>query len=425
MSGTAEFDFCINNGMPLEEWQKLTKKGYKPEEIKAAIQSMIDRNVNVQKYYEQQDPENIFDPDVYYGIEKAPTLDTISAKELQGAELPPPIYIVKKLLTAGLSALAAPPKYGKSWLVLQLCLAVAAGTPFLDYDTNTAGCLYLALEDTQYRLRERMNKLLNGRPAPDCFDFATTASDLDNGLIAELEDFMSKHKNVKLIVIDTLQKVKSAKKYGESAYEADYRALAPLKTFADKYKLCVLLVHHLRKMKDETDPFNMMSGTNGILGSLDTALVMNRNKRSDTDTTFSVTGRDVEAQEKIIVFDKKSCKWNMKGDADYLAEQRARLEYDESPIVKTIKKLVETSPGNRWDGRVKDLMEAGKLIANTYLAPSVQQLGHDLQALDLPLLEYDGIVHTTTRNGNAGKNHCYYYQAVAFEELPGNEAIPF
>ena len=143
---------------------------------------------------------------------------------------------------------------------------------------------------------------------------------------------------------------------------------------------------------------------------------------------MSVTGRDVDEQDKIICFDKQSCQWNMKGNADWLAEQRARLQYDGNPIVKTIKKLLEQSPDGRWDGTIKELMEAGKYIAGTWLAPTAQKLGHDVKALDRPLFDYDGILHTRLSNGTGGGKHSFHFQNVAsFRDLSEQEQakIPF
>lgn len=107
-------------------------------------------------------------------------------------------FIVDGLIPAGLSILASPPKYGKSWLVLDLCLSVAAGKRFLGCSTNRSGCLYLALEDSERRLKTRMDKLLYSRPAPEGFYFATEAHTLDDGLLDELEAFLAAHGDVRL-----------------------------------------------------------------------------------------------------------------------------------------------------------------------------------------------------------------------------------
>ena len=253
-----------------------------------------------------------------------PTLETITAADLQQKDLPSIKFIVDRLLSVGLNILASPPKYGKSWMVLALCLAVASGGRFLGYTTNQCGCLYLALEDSQRRLKTRMNKLLAGKAAPGGFHFATMASPIDNGLFDELEDFLKKHPDTGLIVVDTLQRVRGASHGKEGAYAADYREVGALKAFADQHNVALLLVHHLRKMKDDGDPFNMISGTNGIMGAADTTMVLTKEKRGDSNATFSVVGRDVESSDTVLRFNKDTCYWENLGDADWFAEQQAR-----------------------------------------------------------------------------------------------------
>ena len=335
-------------------------------------------------------------------------LTTISARDLQEKDIPPAVYIVERLLTAGLAMIAAKPKMGKSWMVLDLCLAVSAGLPFLGYQTNQGGCLYLALEDTERRLKSRMNKLLQGQRAPEGFYFTTSAHDIENGLIEELEAHVAERPQTKLIVIDTLQKVRPPAIGREGAYAADYKAMTPLKAFADKHTLCILLVHHLRKMGDDGDPFNRISGTNGIMGALDTSIVLDREERAAEDTTFSATGRDIESQDKIIRFDKEMCRWKMQGDADWLSEQRARLEYQDNPIVKTIKKLLDQSPDGQWSGNMSDLMNAGRYIARANLAPTNRKLTSEVHKLEPLLLDYDGITHSRTKKGSSGGSKHYF-----------------
>lgn len=145
--------------------------------------------------------------------------------------------------------------------------------------------------------------------------------------------------------------------------------------------------------------------------------------RADEEATLHVTGRDVAQSDTVIRFDKSSWTWKPMGSADWLAEQRARLAYDGSPIVKTIKKLLDQSPGHRWDGTAKDLMEAGKYIAMAYLATDNQRLGYAIRDLEKPLFDYDGIVHATSKtNGTGGKKHSFYYQDLGqFQDMPEGE----
>lgn len=338
-------------------------------------------------------------------------LPIISAAELQNKDLPPIRYVVVDMFPQGLSLLASPPKYGKSWFVLDLCLSVAAGNSFLNHHTVKSGCLYMALEDSERRLQDRMNKILAGASAPEHFDYATSALDIGHGLIEQLEDYMTQKPETGLIVIDTLQKVRSPGSGKENAYSADYREVGVLKKFADRHGICLLLVHHLRKMMDDTDAFNRISGTNGIMGAADTALVMTRAKRTDTQTTLSITGRDVESNETVIEFRKDDYKWHVIGNADWIAEQRARMEYNNSSIVQTIKKLLEQSPGG-WNGSMQELLDAGKHFANTYLAATPRDLTAKVKALEKPLFDYDGIVHERAKHGNAGGKHHFFFSTV-------------
>lgn len=349
----------------------------------------------------------------------------ISAQELQAKHLPPIKFLVDGILPVGTAMISAPSKIGKSWMVLNMGLSIAAGGHFMGHGTNRGGVLYLALEDSENRLQDRMNKVLGRDNAPTGFYFMTEAPTLDNGLLDMLDDHIKEHPDTSIIIIDTLQKVRGQALPREQAYAQDYREMGTIKAHMDKKGVAVFFVHHNRKMKDEDDPFNMISGTTGIMGAADTIWVITKDKRGDGSAVLHITGRDVESSDTVIQFNKDTWKWEAVGDADQIAEQRARDEYESSPIVKTIRKLLEQSPEGRWDGTAKDLMEAGKYIARTYLAPTAQKLGHEIRALDSPLFEYDGIIHRTPSNGTGGKKHSFYYQSIPqFEELP-NEQVPF
>lgn len=356
--------------------------------------------------------------------EAPPMLSTISAAALQGKDIPPIRWIVENLIPTGLNILASPPKYGKSWAVLDLGLAVTAGGRFLGYQTNPCEVLYLALEDSERRLKSRMIKLLAGKNAPAGFHFATAAHDMDNGLFDELEGFLKAHPKTGLIIIDTLQRVRGAVHGKEGAYAADYREIGGLKAFADKHGIAVLLVHHLRKMADDSDPFNRISGTNGLMGAADTALVLTKEKRGNENATLSIVGRDVESRDTVLRFNKDTCRWENLGDADWFAEQQARVEYQESGLVRTIKKLLEQ--GGEWTGTAQQLLDAGRFIARTSLADSARALTNKLKGLDNLLLEYDGIAHERKGNGSGGGKHRFYYvDAPQFEELEQTEIDPF
>lgn len=416
------FAYLLNVGIPLDVVQKYQQEGLSCEELAAAVKSMLERGRTIAEIIGEEtgEPPEAQPP-------PTPSLSTVNAADLQKMEIPPVRWVVKDLFPAGLNLIASPPKYGKSWMVLDLCLAVAAGGRFLSYQTNKADCLYLALEDSLRRIKSRMGKLLAGKEAPAGFHVTISARSLDDGLLDELEVFLKDHADVALIVIDTLQRVRGTANGREGVYANDYRELAALKEFADRHNVALLLVHHLRKMQDTADPFNMISGSNGVMGAVDTAVVLTRESRDADTTNMSAVGRDIEGNDIVLQFNKSTCRWESLGNADAFEEQQAHAEYMNNPIVKTVKKLLEQMPDG-WSGTAQQLMEAGRFIVHTTLADSTQALTNKLKALDGPLLEHDNIVHERKKNGSGGGRHKFYFaNAPQFEEveLEQEEFDPF
>ena len=341
-------------------------------------------------------------------------LSIISASDLQKENFPPITYLVDGLLPEGTSLLAAAPKIGKSWYVLDMGLKIASGLPFLNKFTTKSGVLYLALEDTHRRLQDRMNKLLQNNPSPTSFYFSTEASSIDNGLIESLEATIKDKPDIKLIIIDTLQKIRSQSKVGNNVYQQDYAEIGAIKSFADKHSISVMFVHHLRKMKDGDDQFNMISGSTALMGAVDTSFVITKKSRNDTNATLHITGRDIESDELIMSFNKDTCHWELIGNAQEVAKQRERSEYEDNPIVMTIRTLLDESDDGSWTGNAKSLLEVGETITGLHLASSSRSLNITLKKLQKKLREYDNIIYTITSNGNAGPTHSFYTGAKTY-----------
>ena len=124
--------------------------------------------------------------------------------------------------------------------------------------------------------------------------FATVAGKIGNGLDEQLENFMRERPDTKLIIIDTMQKIREVG--GEVySYASDYEIVGKLKQFADKHCICVLTVHHTRK-QPAGDAFEMISGTTGLLGCADGSLLMQKKKRTALEATIDVVGRDQQDQ---------------------------------------------------------------------------------------------------------------------------------
>ena len=181
--------------------------------------------------------------------------------------------IIDGLLSAGIFILAGVPKTGKSFLVAQIAYHVSTGQSLWSYAVRQGTVLYLALEDDYQRLQGRMYRMF-GTESNEQLHFAIYAKQLGSGLDEQLQQFVQEHKNTKLIIIDTLQKIREAQ--GEKySYASDYELIGKLKQFADKNGICVLVVHHTRKQQAD-DKFDRISGTNGLLGAADGALILER-----------------------------------------------------------------------------------------------------------------------------------------------------
>ncbi|KXF79482.1 recombinase A [Paramesorhizobium deserti] len=250
----------------------------------------------------------------------------VNAQHLLSMEFPPVVYVVPGVIAEGLTILGGRPKLGKSWLALDMCIAVASGGHVLGAECEKGDALYLALEDNQRRLQDRLRTLLPPLKSlqPDLLrlELDTEAPKIDAGLIGRLDAWRMQASKPRLVVVDTLAMVRPAKKRTQDSYEADYAALSPLQKWAGEHRVAVVVVTHVRKM-EASDPLEMISGTNGLTGAADSILVLNR----DTDgPKLYGRGRDIEELEKALRFDNG--KWSVLGDADDVkrsAERRAVL----------------------------------------------------------------------------------------------------
>lgn len=233
------------------------------------------------------------------------SLSIIDGKTLLSLDVEPLKFIINRFLPTGLHMLAGSPKIGKSWLALWLCQQVSKGEPIWEFETRQCGALYISLEDTIDRLHFRLSRITE--ESSEQSYFTTSADSLSGTLIAQLERFMQDYPDTGLIVIDTFQRIRDAANE-KSSYANDYDEINKIKAVADKNKIAILLVHHLRKMPD-SDPFNMVSGSTGIIGAFDSLYVLEKDSRTDSKARLHVTGRDIEDMQIILEFDRAESVW--------------------------------------------------------------------------------------------------------------------
>ena len=237
-------------------------------------------------------------------------LTVIDGETLMDMRIKPISFCIDSLLPQGVSLLCGAPKIGKSWLVLDWCVRIAKGEEVWNFKTVKGTTLYLCLEDNLSRIQQRLNEITD--EVPNNVFFATSSCSMSDGLAEQIEMFVAEHNDTVLVVIDTFQMIRSKNK--DTTYANDYQEIEELKRLADKLKISLLLVHHLRKQGDN-DPLNKISGTTGISGAVDTMFILDKSKRSQNNATMICTGRDIEYRELELSFSKDNHIWNLVSDS--------------------------------------------------------------------------------------------------------------
>lgn len=268
-----------------------------------------------------------------------------TAEDLSKKIFPPLSWVVKDILPEGCYILSARPKVGKSWLALQTCLGVAYGAPVLGKTVTQGKAIYLALEDNQRRLQDRLKQLRpQGYDTPNLI-LHTSWLTFDNGGVQAIIDLIKSQKP-KIVVIDTLAKVRPKMTRNSSVYESDYNALAPITEIANKYRCCILVVTHNRKGKSDTDALEQVSGSLGLTGAVDGALVID-GVRTDKHYKLSLIGRDIPNDDELAISRKSNGEWEIIGQANqvFISEER-----------KEISELLKLHPKGLKPKEISDLL---------------------------------------------------------------------
>jgi len=260
-------------------------------------------------------------------------------------DVPPLRYIVSDILPVGLHLLAGSPKIGKSWLALWLCNQVAIGEKVWEFDTAKCTTLYLSLEDTMDRLHLRLSTITeNGS------EDSWVATSVDAGtLVEQLEMFIKAHADIGLIVIDTFARVRES---SDSTYLNDYEEMRRFKELADKHRLALLLVHHLRKASD-SDPLNMVSGSTGLIGAVDGIYILEKDKRLERTAKLHITGRDTPDMLLKLDFDREDNVWN------FLGFESGEVQPLDEKLLSAIGKILENGT---YSGTATELIAAMQII---------------------------------------------------------------
>lgn len=300
----------------------------------------------------------------------APLPKTVQASDLQKMTFPDPVWIVPGIMPEGTTLLAGRPKTGKSFMALDIALALSWGGYALGkVKVEPRGVLYLSLEDQYRRLQSRIIGLkeFEGGSWPESLHIATSWPRADQGGSDQIRRYLDDHKEIRLIVVDVFQRFRASAKSNGNAYEQDYEAMTALNSVVESHGVSQILIHHTRKTPGE-DPLDEISGSTGITGSVDTALILKKDKGRGL---LYVTGRDVETNEFIL--DRTSVGgWSLVGNAQDVissSEQKAVLDALTSlggrARLKEVSSITGGKPNSTHRLLVK-LMNSGKVRQDGY-----------------------------------------------------------
>ena len=327
-----------------------------------------------------------------------------SITDIMNKDYPPIWQPVDGFLTEGFNVLVGDSKVGKSWLALYLAYCLASGSPFLGRKTDPCTVFYLGLEDNEARFKSRFEKMgFSEQLKKDGFNnlfFTTVAPKMGAGLENELEATINSAGKKCFVILDVLQKVKGKKSRTQDAYEGDYEIYAPFKDIPKRTaNPCAILgIHHTNKSGGGDDPFTAINGSNGLMGTADTIIMMRAENRADRIAKITGVSRDCDIEPFTIRLNRETCIWEpteyIPTDPISKKEQIGQERYNANAAAATIRRLV-TEHGGRVEITYKELLaEIGKRYGNSAYRDS-RELAAKIKAASDELRKRDSIIVET------------------------------
>ena len=314
-----------------------------------------------------------------------PGFQLTNSAQLAQMDFPPLRFAVEGLLPLGGAAIiAAPPKSGKSFLCQDFAVSVALGRPVLNRNTMQGTVLYLTLEDGLRRVKERQARIYDGMPFSENLHYADAAERINDGLQEQIRGWKAAFPDGLLVVVDIFQRVRPAKAGRQDLYELDYEAVASLNDLGRELEICILIVHHTRKMGDNDNVFQTISGTNGLFAAVTVAMILERNA-GDPAATLQTTGKDIDGEEIRLRFNPRNLRFDRE-DFGF---------FSRDPVVLLVQREVERL-GGAWEVFPTAMPEAARRYPDLKPLHTLDEIR--IGAQTKKEMEKFGIVATRQRN---------------------------
>lgn len=308
-------------------------------------------------------------------------------------------WIVKDVIPAGNMLLAARPKMRKTWLALQLALAVSRGKPFLGWECIKGDVLFLGLEDNERRVQNRIKTLTKFEiDAGDLSGFRYWTGGMDyNGAgqlhlanpeeeaallqafprgeagVDALEQYLEQYPATRLVVIDTLAHFRG-ERTSRDIYQSDYESMMPITKLAARKGVCLMPVTHEKKGNADRgiggDFLEDVTGSAGISGGVD-GVISIKGRRGVQEENESrkllVSGRDVPFDYEVdISFDAERGGWLKAAKEDVKVAIRALLTVHPFLNQRDIQNLLPNAGQARLYRALTDMKLEGEIEQSKY-----------------------------------------------------------
>ena len=229
------------------------------------------------------------------------SVELYSADDLETMALTEQKFFVDGILPEGLSFIAGPPKFGKTYLNLQLAVSVASGEEFLGHDVNRCNVLYLYLEGDAAQVKQRLHDIYGERKLPHGLYFVHEMPCLSSGGMSELFKIIQDY-DIRLVIIDTWQLIRDEATMRGTAYQREYNELTSLRAeLCGRLGVSVLLTHHTKQVVGgkSVDELHLLNGSSALSGCADAVLLIT-GKRGGKRYSLSAHGRTFEDVEIVM-----------------------------------------------------------------------------------------------------------------------------
>lgn len=244
------------------------------------------------------------------------------AAETYRADFPELIPLIEPILYPGLTILGGRPKIGKSWLALQMALALVNKSKLCGYLSvrNPAKVLYVSLEDREPQLKKRLRFLVPEESYLEGLDFIYDLEPLFSGGLEQLDQTLSEDSAQVLVVDSLLAAVQQSDRKNKDIMQADYNIIRNLRELAWKHSVGLSLIAHTRKAPG--DFLDMIQGTTGTTAAADAIWVLR--KTGEKKCVLEVTGREIPTNTFGMERLQGSPAWIITGEGDEVTQSDSR-----------------------------------------------------------------------------------------------------